>query len=567
MKNIIQNIKSAQTQFNAMYCRVSSEKQAKAQTIESQINSLKEFANENAIVCEEDLKFIDNGISGSTMERPGLDSLRDRVRQGDIQKILILSPDRLARKYAHQLILVEEFQRLGAEIIFANRNITQSPEDQLLFQMQGVIAEFEREKILERNRRGKLYKAKKGDISVLSSAPYGFIYRSAQNGSPAKYEIHENESAVVEKIYKLYTEEMYSLNKIAKLLTIEGIPTKHNTGHWDKSVVWGVLLNPAYMGKAAYRKTEAAPRQRPTKLARDNSLYPKTLNSSVRSRAKEDWIFLNVPKIIEEAVYNRAQLRLEQNKIHSIRNRKHEYLLTGLMRCKECGYSLYGKAASRPKHKRLLYYRCIGQDANRRPSGRVCKSTPIRVEVLEDIVWEKTSSLLNNPDLALKEYQDRISANKNKRDSSNGFFAAKQKEIRQLENEKEKLLDLYQSGIISKEELTERISNVRKKINNTQEELKLFENEQKEKENTLKLIENFEIFKNKLNYNLQNLVYEDKKKVIQLLVKEIIVDVKKQEVDIRHIVPLAESCRLRDRSLNPALMGSNDFCRSRINSK
>jgi site-specific DNA recombinase len=301
--NSVQNIKTNLVQLNAIYCRVSSETQAKAQTIDSQINSLRDFSKENSIVLEEDLIFIDNGISGSTMERPGLDSLRDRVRKGDIQKILILSPDRLARKYAHQLILVEEFQRLGAEIVFSNRNITQSPEDQLLFQMQGVIAEFEREKILERNRRGKLYKAKKGDISVLSSAPFGFLYRSAQNGSSAKYEIYEQEASVVRKIYKFYTEQMYSLGKISRMLTAEGIPTKRNTGHWDKSVVWGILLNPAYMGKAAYRKTEVTPRLRPTKLARDHSFYPKTLNSSVRARPKEDWIYLKVPEIIDENTY------------------------------------------------------------------------------------------------------------------------------------------------------------------------------------------------------------------------------------------------------------------------
>jgi site-specific DNA recombinase len=552
--NSVQNIKTNLVQLNAIYCRVSSETQAKAQTIDSQINSLRDFSKENSIVLEEDLIFIDNGISGSTMERPGLDSLRDRVRKGDIQKILILSPDRLARKYAHQLILVEEFQRLGAEIVFSNRNITQSPEDQLLFQMQGVIAEFEREKILERNRRGKLYKAKKGDISVLSSAPFGFLYRSAQNGSSAKYEIYEQEASVVRKIYKFYTEQMYSLGKISRMLTAEGIPTKRNTGHWDKSVVWGILLNPAYMGKAAYRKTEVTPRLRPTKLARDHSFYPKTLNSSVRARPKEDWIYLKVPEIIDENTYNRAQVRLEQNKIHSTRNRKYDYLLSGLMRCKECGYSIYGKAASQPKHKRLLYYRCIGQDANRRPSGRVCKSTPVRVEVLHDIVWEKTYSLLNDPNLALKEYQNRVSENINSKKFNDSFYAKKQREIRQLETEKEKLIDLYQSDMISKNELADRISGVRNKIFNTQEELKLFENEQKEKENTLKLIENFELFKNKLNFNLQNLIYEDKKKVIQLLVKEIIVDVKNCQVEIKHIVPLAESCRLRDRSLNPSLV-------------
>lgn len=113
---------------------------------------------------------------GNPLVRPGLDALRDQAVAGKIDKLIILNPDRLARKYAHQLVLIEEFQKLGVEILFVNRQISESPEDQLLLQMQGVISEYEREKIVERSRRGKLSKAKQGKVSVLSGAPYGYVY-------------------------------------------------------------------------------------------------------------------------------------------------------------------------------------------------------------------------------------------------------------------------------------------------------------------------------------------------------------------------------------------------------
>jgi site-specific DNA recombinase len=155
----------------AIYARVSSDQQAQHGTIESQLASVQEFAATQGVRIDPDLIFADNGISGTTLARPKLDALRDKAAAGEIEQILILNPDRLARKYTHQLMLVEEFKKLGVAITFVNRQIATSPEDQLLLQMQGVIAEYDREKIIERHRRGKLHKAQQGKVCVLSGAP------------------------------------------------------------------------------------------------------------------------------------------------------------------------------------------------------------------------------------------------------------------------------------------------------------------------------------------------------------------------------------------------------------
>jgi site-specific DNA recombinase len=149
--------------------------------------------------------------------RPKLDLLRDKAVAGDIEQILMLSPDRLARKYTHQLLLVEEFKKLGVTITFANRQIATSPEDQLLLQMQGVIAEYEREKILERHRRGKLHKAQQGKVSVLSGAPYGYVYIPATETEDAHYEILEREAVIVRRVFHLLVNEQQSIGAIARL--------------------------------------------------------------------------------------------------------------------------------------------------------------------------------------------------------------------------------------------------------------------------------------------------------------------------------------------------------------
>ena len=233
---------------------------------------------------------------------------------GQIDKVFVHNPDRLARKHAHQLILVEEFQKLGVEIIFANRSISDSPEDQLLLQIQGVISEYEREKIMERHRRGKLHRARQGKVNVLVCAPYGYVYIRKTEQQDARYEIHPIEAEIIKRIFHMYGSEWMSIRGIAKQLTREQIPSRNQVGHWESSVVWAILRNPAYYGKAAFRKTMVVPRTRPTKLARDRGGYPKHGISSNRERPKEDWITIPVPAIIEEKTFQIAKERLEENR-------------------------------------------------------------------------------------------------------------------------------------------------------------------------------------------------------------------------------------------------------------
>ncbi len=505
---------------SAIYARVSSEAQAQQGTIESQLAAVKEFALAHGLQVDPDLIFADNGVSGTTLARPRLDALRDQAAAGLIEQVLVLSPDRLARKYAHQMMLVEEFKKLGAEIVFANRQISASPEDQLLLQMQGVIAEYEREKIVERHRRGKLHKAQQGKVCVLSGAPYGYVYLRTTEQEEARYQIHETEAAVVRRIFQMLCEQHLSLSAIARQLTAEKIPTRHDIGRWERSVVWAILRNPAYCGQAAYRKTQSVERVRPTKLAHDRNFYPKHVHSSSRDRPPEEWITIPVPAIISQEVFEQARQRLEENKRFSPRNnKKHDYLLSGLLRCQQCGYALYGKPTSTSKYQRC-YYRCAGQDGYRWKEGRVCQAHPVRVEALDELVWEQTCRLLEQPEQVLQEYTRRAQKKPQRQLAAKELLAQKRREIKQQESEKARLLDLYQAGHLELAELEPRLKSLRTKLKKLEDECAQVEQAEKQEHHRLQLIEQFAAFTQRMSQNLSQLSFEERKQIVRLLVEE-----------------------------------------------
>jgi site-specific DNA recombinase len=158
----------------AFYARVSSEQQTSTQTIRSQVAALRQRILEDGLVLLPEHEFMDEGYSGATLLRPALEGLRDLIATGVLDCVYVHSPDRLARQYAYQVLLVDEWQRAGVAVIFLNRALGQSPEDDLLLQVQGMVAEYERAKILERSRRGKRHTAQAGLPNVLSGAPYGY---------------------------------------------------------------------------------------------------------------------------------------------------------------------------------------------------------------------------------------------------------------------------------------------------------------------------------------------------------------------------------------------------------
>ncbi len=395
----------------AIYARVSSDRQKENHTICSQLAALVEYAGSHGYLVPPEWRFQDEGYSGATLLRPGLEALRDLAAAGHIEAALVYSPDRLSRKYAYQVLLAEELSRCGVELVFLKAPSGATPEDQLLVQFQGMIAEYERAQIAERCRRGKRHRAQQGSINVLSGAPYGYRYVKKSDTAAAYYEVVESEAAVVRLVYEVYTQQGLSINAIARMLNERQIPTRTETTRWERSTVWGLLRNPAYRGRACYGKTELRPRQRITRpLRQRNGLASR--DSANHERPRQDWIEIAVPALISEETFALAQEQLEQNKRHSPRRTIEPTLLQGMLVCERCGYGLY-RTSTQTSARRLYYYRCIGSDAYRHLKGAVCDNPPVRQDQLDAVVWQEVMRLLEDPHIIQDELNRRLEAAQN----------------------------------------------------------------------------------------------------------------------------------------------------------
>jgi site-specific DNA recombinase len=211
----------------ALYARVSGEQQAKEDTIESQLEAIAQRIASDALECDPELRFVDDGYSGSTLARPGLERLRDQAAAGAIDRLYMLDPDRLSRKYAYQVLILEELARCGVEVVFLRNPVGRSPEADLLPQVQGMIAEYERAKIMERCRRGKQHAARRGSVNVLGGAPYGYRYVGKhEGGGEARYQVLAEEARVVRTIFEWVGQERCSIGEVCRRLQRDGVPTR-----------------------------------------------------------------------------------------------------------------------------------------------------------------------------------------------------------------------------------------------------------------------------------------------------------------------------------------------------
>ena len=264
----------------ALYARVSSEQQADEHTIDSQVAALRARVTEDGLRLAAEREFLDEGYSGATLVRPALERLRDLIAAGGIDRLYVHSPDRLARRYAYQALLLDEFQAAGVEVVFVNRSLGQSPEDELLLQVQGMVAEYERAKILERSRRGKRHGARVGMVSVLGGAPYGYRYiKKDEGGGAARFEIVLDEARVVRQVFQWVGQERATIGEVVRRLTAAQERTRMGRTVWDRTTVWDMLKNPAYMGMAAFGKTQAGPLGPRLRAQRGRPLQPREARS------------------------------------------------------------------------------------------------------------------------------------------------------------------------------------------------------------------------------------------------------------------------------------------------
>jgi site-specific DNA recombinase len=521
----------------AIYARVSSDQQREEHTIASQTAALVEFAKPAGYAVPDEWIVQDEGFSGASLVRPGLERVRDLAAEGQIQALLVFSPDRLSRKYAYQVLLIEELARHGVETVFLKAPQANTPEDQLLLQFQGMIAEYERAQILERSRRGKRHRARQGEVSVLSGAPYGYRYLRKREDRLASYEVIEAEARIVQRVFELYVVEGLSIGEVTRRLNDQGVVTRKGSARWERSTIWAMLRNPAYRGMACFGKTQQAPRQRmSTRTLRRRGGLPAR-NSAGRELPREQWIEIPVPALVDEATFALAQERLASNRQFAARRTIEPSIVQGLVHCQQCGYALY-RTSTRSSARKISYYRCIGSDAWRFDGVARCAQRPIRVDLLEQVVWSEIVRLLEDPSLLQTELARRHEAAR-KAHPGRGHQAVLERDLAQVRKRMDRLLSAYQDELLTLDELRQRVPELRKRERSLQNELERLTVSLDDDAAYLLLTETLTGFLERLRANGRELDIRERQRVTRLLVKEIVVD--EHSITIRHSIPVQTS--------------------------
>jgi site-specific DNA recombinase len=518
----------------AFYARVSSDQQNEAKTIESQIADLRaRIASTGATLCAE-LEFIDNGCSGATLIRPALERLRDVAAAGGIDQLYVHCPDRLARNYAHQVLLLEEFLRAGVEVIFLNREVGQTPEDHLLLQVQGMISEYERAKIMERSRRGKRHGAQVGKVSVLSGAPYGYRYVTKQDGDgEARFEIVWEEARVVRQVFEWVGRDRCSIGEVSRRLQAAGSRTRTGKTVWDRGTIHDMLKNPAYKGEAAFGKTAIEPLRPRLRAQRGRPLQPKRPYSHHAVPA-EQWMSIPVPALVDADLFDSVAEQLQENQAHArVGQRGARYLLQGLLTCACCGYAYYGKQISpsaRKHHERsYAYYRCIGTDAYRFGGVRICSNKQLRTDLVDEAVWEEVCLLLQHPERLEQEYRRRFLQEQQTPDELSQIEAR----MSRLRQGITRLIDSYAEGLIDKDEFEPRVTRLRERLKQMDEQaLQIKDDASLERELRL-ILGRLDEFTSRVKNGLDEADWSTRREIIRALVKRVEIDQEQVHVVFR----------------------------------
>jgi site-specific DNA recombinase len=520
----------------AFYARVSSDTQARDHTIESQIASLRGRIAADGFQLEPDHGYVDDGCSGTTLQRPALDRLRDAVAVGQIERIYVHSPDRLGRDHAHQVLLIEEFRRAGTEVVFLNRPIGDTAEDKLLLHVQGVIAEYERTKILERVRRGRLHAARSGSVSALTGAPFGYRYICRdQGGGAARFEVIEDEAGIVRRIFNWVGLDRLSLREVGRRLQQMGCKSPRGLLRWGGTTIRGVLTNPAYIGRAVLGRSRVVPAEPRPRLVRRNARPVASATRRVRGSPGE-WIEIAVPALVDPALFEAAQVQLEENRKRKRESRRGpRWLLQGLTVCHCCGYAYYVKTSAlsptdRAKGRRH-YYRCIGADAHRFSGAAKCSNPTVRGDRLEQMVWGQVRALLEEPSRVADEYRRRLGQ------ASDGAgpeqMVRLNRQMTALRRGIDRLIDGYQDGFIEKTEFEPRIAGLKRRMSQLQEQKEAAVEAANAGRELSLVISRLEDFSAKVSQGLDHLDWHGMRQIIHTVVRRIEVDRDSVEVVFR----------------------------------
>jgi site-specific DNA recombinase len=423
----------------ALYARVSTERQERERTIGSQVEALEARAAAEGWVVE--LSCADDGHTGARLDRPGLDQVRDAAAARRIDAVIALCPDRLARNYVHQALVLEELARFGVSVIFLEGGHADDPSGRLLAQIQAAVAEFERTKIVDRNRRGKLWRARQGEV-VSGAVPYGYRKVRATAGLPGRVEVCEEEATVVRRAFDWHANDGLSIRQIAIRLIEAGIPSPKGKPIWHPATVDALLRQEAYAGTLYYnRRITRADAPRPPRHSAEHEPLTQT-------RPREEWIGIAVPPLVDLGTWSRSQAQHSRNARFSPRHAgPGRYLLRYLVHCDECGQVRQAHRRAKPNGE-YRYYRCTTALPMRLRAEKLrCSQPSARADELDELVWNEVTRHLHHPELILRACAPPAAST---------LTTDAIRQLTDLRSQQARLIDAYQAGVISLRDLEAR---------------------------------------------------------------------------------------------------------------
>jgi site-specific DNA recombinase len=516
----------------ALYARVSTARQEQERTVQSQIDAIDRMCATSGVTIPQDRRYVDEGFSGSRLDRPAFDALRDAAADGLIDAVYIYCPDRLARSYVHQQVVLEELTKRGVRVHFVEHPIGERAEDRLLVQMQGVIAEYERAKILERTRRGRMHKVREGRMLPFGTAPYGYAIVRSKEVPGGTVVVDEVEAQTVRAMYRWVLDEGLSARQVAKRMNALGMRPRR-AKVWVAASVHVMLTNPAYAGMATYGKREPAEPKRP----RHPGAYRKNAKSSHVIRPQAQWLQVPIPPLVTDKEQERVRTCLAKNKAWAPRNVQHDYLLRTLVTCGECGWKMTAtRQTSTCKRYEYFYYACERRDPV--DTGRTTKCTAKRVRAgeLDAVVWDAIRTWVQSPDMLQRE----IEAWKTSRQASSSVakeLARFEGAQRQIELQVERLIDAYQRGALSVEQLKarrERLDSAMDSIRIRGEDLLA---QQMDSTRVNRVADDIATFAATLRDGFDSLDFGDRQRLVRLLLERVVVT--GENLTIEHAIPLS----------------------------
>lgn len=524
----------------ALYARVSTSQQEKTATIESQLDLLHAYvAVHNYTLLPEHI-FLDNGVSGSRLDRPALDRLRDQARLSEFEAVIILTPDRLARSYPHQWLLLEEFKKSTCPVIFVENPFGDSPHGQLLAQMQGMMAEYERSQIADRTRRGRLHKARKGEFMPWAYRIYGYHYTPKQAGFAPRVAIDPEQANIVQQMFQWLLQEQLTTRQIVKRLNSLQIPTRtRQNAVWHAASVQSILTNPIYTGNGFYNKTKTGVPRKDTR----RKFGARKDNYAQETRPQAEWVPITAPALISPDTFAKAQDQLQRNRVKARRAYQptsQRYLLRTLVRCGHCQLHMQAtRQRSVCKRYEYLYYQCAGKDPVTVGRAQRCSARLVRADRLDALVWTLVCELLQQPQAILQAYALWQHVQQGQQGQFHDQLHRVDTQQCNLERQLQRLIDAYQQDVLTLQDLATRRAQITQRLQGLAQERTQIE---QQRDTTVKwehIAQNIEHFHALLGNNMDRLDFVDRQAVVQLLVEKVVVS-REGTVEVHHVLPFEE---------------------------